>query len=411
MLTRQGWLAGGGGIALVAAGRLLGVAELFVLGAAMLGLLAIAAVVVVTTRLHLDVGRELYPPRVHAGTLSRVELRVRNSGTRRTPVLRLHDPVSGTRGADLLIAPLEPVSGARAAYRLPTAKRGVLQVGPLQVVLSDPFGLVSIATPAAGRTELTVYPHVDDIVPLPQTSGHDPHAGADHPNALGRTGEDFYALRPYVVGDDLRRVHWPSTARHDQLMVRQDELPWQGRVTVVLDVRRTTHTHPSLELAVSAAASIVNASWRRRDLVRLLSTDGADSGFAAGHSHIEAVMEHLATVQMTQGGTLRGVLDVLSRAAGGGALVVIVANIAHAELQAVARVRSSFGSLAVVQFERSSWEPTAPPEPAPMPSPQLIRVTSQTSFADGWNNVMRARAGRRIQQAARPSFDPARAAP
>ena len=79
------------------------------------------------------------------------------------------------------------------------------------------------------------------IRPLPQTHGRDPHAGAEHPNAVARSGEDFYALRPYVVGDDLRRVHWPSTARHDELMVRQDELPWQGRATVLLDVRRGAH--------------------------------------------------------------------------------------------------------------------------------------------------------------------------
>ncbi len=74
------------------------------------------------------------------------------------------------------------------------------------------------------------------------TTGNDPLAGAEHPNALGRGGEDFYALRHYVVGDDLRRVHWPSTARHDELMVRQDELPWQGRATVLVDVR-AVHQH------------------------------------------------------------------------------------------------------------------------------------------------------------------------
>src|SRR5947208_3367232 len=82
---------------------------------------------------------------------------------------------------------------------------------------------------AAAATRLTVYPRVDAIAAVPQTLGHDPLAGADHPNAMGQVGEDFYALRPYQVGDDLRRVHWPSTARHGDLMIRQDEMPWQGR--------------------------------------------------------------------------------------------------------------------------------------------------------------------------------------
>ncbi len=208
----------------------------------------------------------------------------------------MFDPVTGTRGADLLLGPLEPGVTARAAYRLPTEKRGIVRIGPLDVVVTDPFGVASSATTAAPISELTVFPWVDDIVPVPHTSGDDPHAGADHPSALGRSGEDFYALRPYVVGDDLRRVHWKSTARRDELMVRQDELPWQGRVTVLLDVRRSGHTAESLELAVSAAASVVTASWKRRDLVRLITTDGTDLGFAAGTAHAEAIMEFLATV-------------------------------------------------------------------------------------------------------------------
>ena len=90
-------------------------------------------------------------------------------------------------------------------------------------------------------------------------SGHDPQATARHPNALGRAGDDFYALRPYQVGDDLRRVHWPATAHNDELMIRQHELPWQERTTVLLDVRATAHVRESFELAVSAAASILNA--------------------------------------------------------------------------------------------------------------------------------------------------------
>ena len=285
MLTRQGWLVSGGAVALIAAGRVLGVLELFVIGAATGALVVAALAIVYLSRLRLAVARQLTPPRVYAGTPSRVELSIRNDGSRTTPVLRLFDSVSGTRGADLLLSPLEPDVVNRAAYRLPTDRRGIIEIGPLEVIVGDPFGLAASSTEAAPRAELTVYPRIDDIVAVPHTSGDDPHAGADHPSALGRSGEDFYALRPYVVGDDLRRVHWPSTARRDELTVRQDELPWQGRVTVLLDVRRSAHTPASLELAVSAAASIITACWKRRDLVRLTTTDNADFGFAAGTAH------------------------------------------------------------------------------------------------------------------------------
>ena len=204
-----------------------------------------------------------------------------------------------------------------------------------------------------------MYPHVDTIRSLSQTHGRDPHAGADHPNALGRLGEDFYALRPYVVGDDLRRVHWPSTARHDELMVRQDELPWQGRATVLLDVRRGAHTPDSLEQSISAAASIITACWRKRDLVRLLATDGTDTGFAAGHAHVEAIMEYLATVSLSGTASMRAVIESLARTAGGGgALVVLVANVPTAEMDAFVRLRRRFSSVTVVAFgDRPKGEP------------------------------------------------------
>src|SRR4051794_26384674 len=356
MLTRQGWLTAGGALVLVAAGRLLGVLELFIMGAAAGALLVAAIVIVVATRLRLAVARSVSPPRVYAGSPSRVELSMRNDSDRTTPVLRLFDPVTGTRGADLLLSPLESDVVNRAAYRLPTEHRGIIEIGPLEVVVGDPFGIASWSTSAAPKTELTVFPHIDDIVPVPHTSGDDPHAGADHPSALGRSGEDFYALRPYVVGDDLRRVHWPSTARRDELTVRQDELPWQGRVTVLLDVRRNAHTPASLELAVSAAASIITASWKRRDLVRLMTTDNIDYGFAAGTAHAEAIMEFLATVAASPAGTMRGVLGKLGMAGNGGAIVPIVAGIADAELAALGRLRGRFAAVTVVQFLRSSYD-------------------------------------------------------
>jgi uncharacterized protein (DUF58 family) len=387
VLTKQGWLVTIGGLVLVAGGRVLGVLELFILGASAAALVLFSIIAVSLARLRLNVDRNVTPPRVYAGSPSRVELSVRNDGTRTTPVVRMFDPVTGTRGADLMLGPLEPGVTARAAYRLPTEKRGIVEIGPLEVIVTDPFGVASSATVASPISELTVFPRVDEIVPVPHTSGDDPHAGADHPSALGRTGEDFYALRPYVVGDDLRRVHWKSTARRDELMVRQDELPWQGRVTVLLDVRRSGHSPESLELAVSAAASVVTASWKRRDLVRLITTDGTDLGFAAGTAHAEAIMEFLATVPASSGGTLRGTVEALALTPHGGGVVAVVGNIGDAELGALARLRGQVGSVTIVQFHRSSWDNAAPPERGGLVGPGTVRVTRDQPFADAWNGA------------------------
>ena len=392
MLTRQGWLCGWAGVGLLVLARLLGIGELFVLGAVMLLLLLASALYVRLTRLDLHVDRVVHPARVHVGQLSRVEVRVRNLRAASTPVLRLRDAVTGTAGAELLVPPLDKGAASAASYRLPTDRRGVLQVGPLRVVVGDPFGLVQSTVEAAPRVDVTVLPRVDDVRPVPLTTGHDPLAGVLQPHALGRTGDDFYALRAYVVGDDLRRIHWPSTARHDELLVRQQEQPWQGRTTVLLDVRRAAHDARSLERAVSAAASIIVANSTRRDLVRLATTDGSDSGFGTGTPHLQALLEHLAVVEASGSASLRSMIDVVQRD-GQGALVLIVGQTADDELRATTRLRQRFGMVGVVRVTGGSTG--APPTAA-----SVVVVGDDTPFAPAWNQAM-AVAGRTTPHAAR----------
>lgn len=389
MLTRPGWLCVWGGITLIVLARLLGIGELYVFGAVALGLVAVAVLYVSLTRLDLQVDRVVHPARVHVGQVSRVEVRIRNLRRHATPVLALRDPVTGTAGAELLVSPLDQGAASVASYRLPTEHRGIVHVGPLQVVVTDPFGLAMASTRGAPRVEVTVFPRVDEIRPVPFTSGNDPLAGALHPHALGRSGDDFYALRPYVVGDDLRRIHWPSTARHDELLVRQQEQPWQARTTVLLDVRRAAHDGETLESAVSAAASIVSANGARRDLVRLVTTDGADSGYGTGTVHLQALLEHLAVVEAAGSASLRTMLDLLQRD-GQGALIIVVGQTAGDELRATTRLRQRFGLLSVVRIEGSPGSPGTGQAPGAVGAAggHVIRASRDTPFAQAWNRAI-----------------------
>ena len=223
--------------------------------------------------------------------------------------------------------------------------------------------------------------------PVPFTTGHDPLAGVQHPHALGRVGDDFYALRPYVVGDDLRRIHWPSTARHDELLVRQQEQPWQGRTTVLLDVRRAAHDASSLEAAVSAAASIVTANSARRDLVRLATTDGADSGFGSGSPHLQALLEHLAVVEATGSASLRAMLDLVQRD-GQGALV----RGGRPDGRRRADVHRPAAPAVRDGDRRPRGQRRRPPgRDAERPaSASVIRVDRRRPFAAAWNRAMAA---------------------
>jgi uncharacterized protein (DUF58 family) len=344
----------------------------------------------VATRLDVGVTRVLHPPKVHAGSSTRVDLTVVNKARRASPVLALRDRVSGTRGASLLVAPLGPGEECRAAYRFAADRRGMVTVGPLQVQLTDPFGLTRLRLPAAGASELVVYPAIERLSAVPLSAGNDPLAGSEHPNALGRGGEDFYALRAYVVGDDLRRVHWPATARHDELMVRQDELPWQGRTTLVLDDRAGVHTPESFERMVSAAASILVAGSHRHDLVRIVTASGSDSGFGAGRPHVEALLEALACVEPRSGTALDGAGGLLGATGVSGALIVLTGEAPADELHALVARAEPSGSEAVLSFSAGSTG-------GPATDGSVVRIGADTSLSAGWHTALRprrARAGR-----------------
>ena len=349
MLTRAGWLTLlSAGIAALA-GRLFGVLELFIVAAVLAMLVAACLAWVRLTAVRLRVSRVVSPAKVHMGEATKVEVTAINTGTTHTPVLHLSDPVAGTRGARLHLAPLAGGEKAQAAYRLPTDRRGILQVGPLGIEIADPFGLAHRRATAAPLESVTIFPHVDAIR-VPSLGGdEDPHGAAIQTNKLGQTTDEFFALREYVRGDDMRRVHWKSTARSNELMVRQDETPWQDRTTVAIDVRPQRGADPAIfERAVSAAASVVSAGFRQRHLVRLVSTAGFDSGVASGLGHSETILGYLAGVHPSAPTSSAPLFDQLTRSAQGGLLVIVTSEWNDEQMSTLTRLRGDFRRIVVV---------------------------------------------------------------
>jgi uncharacterized protein (DUF58 family) len=158
VITTRGWTVVGAAVLFALVARLLGIRELYGLAAAAGALVLAAMLYVRSSRFSLEAIRDLRPPRVHAGMGSRVELSVRNTSNRRSPVLSARDPFDGgRRWARFLLAPLAPGEVARAAYRLPTDDRGVFDLGPLDVQLSEstrsrPCRWPRATTPTRGRT-------------------------------------------------------------------------------------------------------------------------------------------------------------------------------------------------------------------------------------------------------------------
>lgn len=347
-LTRAGWALATGAVALLAAGRVLGLQELYVLGGAAAAAVVVAVVLVNRPPASLQVERRVRPRRVHLGDQCRVELVITNIGARRTAVLTLVDPVEGTSGALMVLAPLVPGERRSAGYRLPTDHRGVVRVGPLEARRTDPFGLASRRHVVEGEADLTVLPVVETLAGrIPGGGYDDPLAGAARPTS-GRSGdEEFATLRPYVVGDDLRRIHWPTSARTGELSVRQDDPPWQGHLTILLDARSERIGPDEFEVAVSAAASILNEVALRGDRTRLIVTDGTDTGPTDARSTRDLLFEHLAVVQRHDGDSLPDPPSTDGRASTG-ELVFITGQVDPEEIARLSHLRHRYADTQVV---------------------------------------------------------------
>ena len=301
------------GVVLALAGRLLGIVELYLLAAMAIIALILAALYTATARLDLSISRVATPARLRAGSPARIDLAIRNRARRRTPVLSAHDHVQGGRGASVLLAPLAPGREARIAYRLPTHRRGRLRIGPLDLSLGDPLGLTRSQIRAAGVTDLMVHPRLIDLMPLVAIAGHDPTADQQPIRAIANSGDEFFALRPYVVGDELKRVNWRASARLDDLVVRQEERPKTGRVTVVLDRRAEVYDDEGFERAVSATLSSLHSGFNGGDALRFLTTAGPAVSDIRTRSELDGVDEQLALIEPTQSASLIRSLEELNR--------------------------------------------------------------------------------------------------
>ncbi|MDW3218527.1 MAG: DUF58 domain-containing protein [Acidimicrobiales bacterium] len=297
MPTRAGWGVLVGGVLLVAAGRLVGGVEFLVPGAA-----AIAAVVgaVLVRRFRpsrIAIAKQLTPPRVPAGDPARVDLEVANRGRARSPLLRLHDQVTGTRGVHLSIAALEPNGSTRGAYRIPTTRRGILQLGPTTIEDVDPLGLARRSHRLDSTVRLIVHPPIEAIPVRRVPSGDDPLLGEELRRSLGLSDEEFDGLRPYAPGDDLRRIHWPSSARQGDLQVRQFRPPRHGRLTVAIDTRPPGDTSEALDITTSITASIAASVLDAGDATRIETTDGRSTPLVHGNAQLDPLLEFLALLE------------------------------------------------------------------------------------------------------------------
>lgn len=316
--TASGWSTLVGGILVYAVGVILGYPELVIAAVVLLGLM-VAATVWVVVPPHLAVRREVAPTRVRRADAALGLVEITNTGRRRAPRLLLEDR-AGPDTVTLDLPPLRPADQHTSTYRLPTRRRGIYSVGPLTLAQTDPFGLIARRRSFGDSATLWVHPRSHPVPPNRAGATLEVDGPMDDRAPEGTIA--FQGLRPYVMGDDLRMVHWRTTARTGTLMVRKHVDTNRPQVVILLDDRRASYSEEGwFEEAVETAASLMEAALRTGAPVRLDYVSGTVTGFVptGGRDSLDL----LAGAGLAGTGNLGRAVANLGQETGGSAAVLV----------------------------------------------------------------------------------------
>ena len=369
-VTTRGTAFLSAGIAAVAAGYVLGERGLLCVGIALVALPLLAALAARRGQYRLGTSRIISPPRVPAGHTATVTLRLENVSRVPTGLLLAEDTLPYALGSRprYVLDKIERNGVRELTYPLRSDLRGRFEIGPLQLRVADSFGLVELSRSLSGRTTFVVTPRV---VPLARTVVSRSWAGEGDGRArlTSTAGEDDVIPRAYRHGDDLRRVHWRSTARYGELMVRREEQRWRNRATVFLDSRTIAHlgtgTASSFEAAVSAAASL-GVHIAQEGLSGQFVSDA--EALPGGPFFEDRLLDALAVIRPSSGRTLsRGLAEL--RSSGAGVFIAVLGRLTVAEARQLAACRSEGSQGIAILLDVQSWTGSNHPAAAPAPAP------------------------------------------
>jgi uncharacterized protein (DUF58 family) len=326
----------------------------------------LAAAYVGRSRYKLACTRSLEPGRAPVGSSARVILRLQNMSRLPTGTLLLEDRLPYALGSRprVVLERLGSHQASSVAYTVRADVRGRYPIGPLVIRLTDPFGLCELTRSFPSIDKLIVIPQVVKL-PTVRLAGEYAGTGDSRARSVAVHGEDDAATREYRRGDDLRRVHWRSTARTGELMVRREEQPWESRATVVLDTRAYAHRGEgptaSIEWAVSAAASIAMHLRHAGYKLRLVTGSGVDidAGEVGGEG---AILDTLADVKADQSGDISILVEQVRRRSDGGLVIGIFGSLTVSEAELLAGLRGNGATCIGFAIDSSTWVSMAPGE-------------------------------------------------
>lgn len=341
------------------------------------------------------------PEEAFQGDHVAVELTVRNAGRGMRLGLEIEDPhLARTR---MVVPPLGPGDRAVIGTTRRAARRGVQESIAASVRSAAPFGVAEARRTVAAPGRTVVYPAVVDLGRVPLIDLAPTLDSAMHTVPRRGTGPEYLGIREYRTGDSMRHVHWPSTARHGQVMVREFEQEHTRRLAIVVDTWADAGEEDTpLDVACSVAASVAFAALGRGHGIRLLAGRGGSldtliraepRGMLAWLADLDAFGGMpLADVAPQLGRHLRGIHSVLL------AVPSWRANAGIADV--VGALRSEAGAVAVAIIESHTFPPD---RRAPVLSPlEVDRLVAD--MASRGVTVYRLRSGQDLVGCLRQPF-------
>jgi uncharacterized protein (DUF58 family) len=348
LLTARGRFFVFGGLAAVIGSMAAGQRDVMRIGLLLLILPVLAAILVSRVRLRLSCERSVEPAQVQLGSPMRGQISIGQDGRLPAGILLLEDTVPRELGSrPRFLVDKADLSWRRIVeYPMLGRVRGRFSTGPLRVRTTDPFGLVQLDRQFVATNEVMVTPRV---VPLPaiRTAGGGGNTGDARPHRIGVVGQDDALVREYRQGDDVRRIHWPSTAHWGELMVRREEQAWDPSASIVLDSRAGAHAgrgmNNSMEWAISAAASIALHFLDDGFSVEIYEADGPlrITGSMGQHSSASAelVISRLTDLKARPNATLHYAAESAASDRPGQLVVAILGRMNAADANSLLRIR------------------------------------------------------------------------
>ncbi|MBA2532761.1 MAG: DUF58 domain-containing protein [Nocardioidaceae bacterium] len=387
-LTTRGRAFLAAGLTIAICAFILGFDALLRVGVLALALPLLTALAVSRARYRLMAKRRVAPTRVSAGQPATVTLDLANDGSMPMGLLLLEDTVPyvlGTR-ARFLLDHAGPRWHQSVSYAVRSELRGRYEIGPLSIRVSDPFGLFELVRSFQNTTSVVVIPQIYPLAPI-NVSGEWTGAGENRPRAFAVGSAEDVTVREYRRGDDLRRVHWRSSARVGELMVRREEQPWQSRATILLDSRAMAHRGSgpasSLEWAISAAASIAVHLASAGFAVRLV-TDRPDIDAHAWHDRsmnavgqAGPILDELAVMTDSRCSTLSEAVDAVVGSPG--LVVALLGRVQGTDLADLARMSPYRSKVLGIVLDTDRWAPPPRQSRAPGRTSGLLPASGSHS--------------------------------